>query len=241
MLSQDSLSIQGLDWPSLYPYSDSMGSPSRGTTILRSAEKELRSAMERAIASGRYSELSELARFADGLNDLLTRRRTSIEAASAQDAREPVAGNASAAKSNRHSKAPLSKSVHQSKSKSKYPRFEIVNAWITKVGWSKREREEYRHHAPVTAALALAKHIDQSQPSGQLWTVEGLGDISCDSPSGCLPGYQVYLLIAWMRHTGLLIKSGRSGYTAVRGARLLHEVEQTLGVPRRARSEHDDS
>jgi hypothetical protein len=209
---------------------------SRGESIIRSAENELRAAMAAAVASSRYSELAYLARLADGVSNLLKGQCVPSDGSNRPET-HAVAVRASAPISSGTGKQKQPHALEvggtsrtATAAKSKYPRFETSESWITKIGWSKRERAEYRHHAPAAAAVALATHIDKTQRLGQLWSVEALGEVSNEGASERLPSYQVYLLIAWMRHTGLLVKAGRSGYAAAGGSALLPQVNGALGL-----------
>ncbi len=190
--------------------------------MLQDSEGGLRRLMQDEIASGRYSDLSVLASLADGVSAL-------IDQAGGKNGKE-IQGRVSmprAAKAAKAPQKPRASSKGSTKS-AKYPYFEIGDDWIGKVGWSKKNREEYRHYAPISAAVALAEHVDKAQAPGRVWSVEDLGDVIDPDAGEALPSYQLYLVIAWMRSADLLVKQGRGGYVAVGGGALSPGVEKAL-------------
>lgn len=206
-----------------------MGSMQIAVRVLQEAEGRLRSLMNEEIACRRYTELPALASLADGLAALLGNLDAPPTDEGLKD-RGPVAAvRTGIPKSNprRGGSSPTGETRGETKT-SKYPYFEVDEAWIGKVGWSKKNREEYRHYAPISAALALAEHVDRTQQPGRVWTVEDLGEVVDSEVGEALPSYQLYLVIAWMRSADLLTKQGRSGYVAVGGGKLLPGVKTTL-------------
>lgn len=92
-----------------------------------------------------------------------------------------------------------------------YPRFLIENEDLVKVGWSKREREEYRHRAPRAVVLQVASAIATlSGPSGTFAAGDLLPVLLSDGAS--VPDYQAYLALRWFRQLGLVEQQGRTGY-----------------------------
>lgn len=207
-----------------------MGSVQQAVKVLQDAEGRLRRLMSDEIADRRYAELPTLAGLADGLAALLGGLDTPPSDEPADKAGRTVA-KTPARKSTltRGGSSPAS-TTKSAKKASKYPYFEVDEAWIGKVGWSKKNREEYRHYAPFSAATALAEHIDRTQKPGRVWTVEDLGDVVDPEAGEAMPSYQLYLLIAWMRSADLLAKQGRSGYVAVGGGTLLPGVKKALNA-----------
>lgn len=219
-----------LDTDSLYLYLSAMGSVQQAVNVLQEAEGHLRSLMNEEIAERRYAELPTLAGLADGLAALLGSLDTpSPEEPPAQAGRTVTKTPARKSNPKRGGSAPASASKRAKKAP-KYPYFEVDEAWIGKIGWSKKNREEYRHYAPVSAAKALAEHIDRTQEPGRVWTVEDLGDVVDLEAGEAMPSYQLYLVIAWMRSAELLTKQGRSGYVAVGGGTLLPGVKKALNA-----------
>lgn len=211
-----------------------MNSARRANSLLEQAESGLRNLMQEEIASGRYAELPLLASLADGVAALVRESGIAPPATESETSSQTPqiavapgrAGNRSQSPEPIHNEPRTSHT--QVMKKRKYPYFEIADDWIGKVGWSKKNRKEYRHFAQVSAAVSLAEHIDRTQKAGRVWTVEDLGEVVDPETGEALPSYQVYLLIAWMRYAELLTKQGRSGYVAVGGGTLKPGVERSL-------------
>ncbi len=192
-----------------------MDSIASGLRVVENAETALRDLMRQQLDAGRYADLAPLARLADALAGLIAENNSGIQRTESQVHLSQERSNATPLpratppRSSRAGDCPSEKHLG-------YPRFHIANGWITKIGWSKRHQEQYEHHAPKEAAIALAHHIDGSASPGKIWTVESLGTVT--SSAGDVPAYQIYLLIRWFRSLGALTKHGRNGYTsAARG------------------------
>lgn len=197
--------------------------------MIQEAEIGLRRLMQEEIAAGRYTELSALASLADGVSAVLEKASNiGVGKPAERPVLPPREVQASKLDSWPGASRP-SPSGKGSKKNVKYPCFEIVDGWIGKVGWSKKSREEYRHYAPVSAALSLAEHVDTTQAPSRVWTVEDVGAVVNGESGEVLPSYQLYLVIAWLRSINLLAKQGRSGYVAVGGDKLLPRVKRRLG------------
>jgi len=85
---------------------------------------------------------------------------------------------------------------------------------IVKVGWSKKARKEYQHKAPRSVAFAFADHLRKHTRDGKLFRMEDILPVPDPVNDGELPGYQVYLVLAWLRSLDIVQKQGRDGYTA---------------------------
>lgn len=207
-----------------------MNSVEQAVKVLQEAEGRLRSLMNEEIAGRRYAELPVLASVTDGLAVLLR----NLDAPPANEVAaqlRPMALRSAFPKTNSKREASVQTGgTKGAKKASKYPYFEIDGEWIGKVGWSKKNREEYRHYAPVSAAKALAEHIDRTQKPGRVWTVEDLGDVVDPEAGAAMPSYQLYLVIAWMRSADLLVKQGRSGYIAAGSGTLSPGVKKVLNA-----------
>ena len=186
----------------------------------------MRDLMRRELDSGRYGALSRLAGMADGVAALLAQHADDAPPVGSEASPDSAGGPEGRPKA-----APSAKKPAKAKKpgrKSKYPFFVIKDGWIEKVAWSKKSKDEYRHYAACEAAVALAEHIDSTQRAGRIWSVEALGGVPHPSGDGVLPGYQIYLLIAWMRSLDLIVKQGRSGYSAAGSGALAPRVRQAV-------------
>ena len=101
--------------------------------------------------------------------------------------------------------------------KTNYPRFEIHESTLTKVGWSKKKNQEYAHRISrdvfeaVVATLAAAqRRIDG--PISTEFVLELLSD------SGqVLPSYQAYSVLAFLRSREVIRSSARGAYVIPSG------------------------
>jgi len=94
-----------------------------------------------------------------------------------------------------------------------YPRFERRGDSLVKIGWSKREKAEYEHKAPLRAVAMVADEVMKKGAEGRIFQISALPP--CLAPDGetIVPDYQVYLIVAWWRAKGLLEQHGRQGYS----------------------------
>lgn len=96
--------------------------------------------------------------------------------------------------------------------KSGYPRYEVRNGSLVRIGWSKKEKSEYQHKAPreiFERTVAAMEKIAQSG-SGP-FTAEQVIEQTSDT-SGAIPGYQAYVVIGLLRDQGCVEQVGREGY-----------------------------
>lgn len=92
-----------------------------------------------------------------------------------------------------------------------YPKFVLESGDLVKIGWSKKNSEEYEHRAGVEVCQAVIARINELA-DGELLQVDEIGTIpGCDGAA--VPSYQIYLCVAWLRWTGLLRRHGRQGYS----------------------------
>lgn len=97
-------------------------------------------------------------------------------------------------------------------SKQKYPRFEVRNGAILRIGWSKKQKAEYEHRASrdtfdrtVAAMVRIAKTGVGPFTADQI--IEGANDSKVSVPS-----YQVYVVIGLLRDHACVEQVGRDGY-----------------------------
>ena len=80
-------------------------------------------------------------------------------------------------------------------------------------GWSKNSKSEYEHRAPQRVVDALLKAVLSAGNAGKVFTVEDILPLPDPTDSTAIPGYQIYLALAWFRTEGLLQQHGREGYS----------------------------
>ncbi len=96
---------------------------------------------------------------------------------------------------------------------SAYPRFEVENDQLVKIGWSKKSRSEYRHKAPLhVVARVVGALLEESEGSGGRFSTDGLFPLPPTGSDAEVPSYQGYLVLRWLRELGVVEKLGRIGY-----------------------------
>lgn len=175
-------------------------------------ESELQHIAAEAVASGDY----EAARYGIELAESIAEKRRRAVAGGAQGVNASVPDQADQSGSTVVKKGSR-KSVKSLKGAGKspnYPRFMRQGDMIIKVGWSKKTRKEYQHKAPRSVVAAFATHLRKHTRDGQIFRMEDILPVPDPVHDGELPGYQVYLVLAWLRSLDVIQKQGRDGYTA---------------------------
>ena len=181
-----------------------MESIQKAQGVLADAEKSLRDLMEADLAAQRYYNLAALARMADGL------ARLAAQAGSDSDSPSGSLLARSAPEVSRTSVAASRRGTSKTR-RGAYPKFERDSDKLVKIGWSKKRREEYEHRAPRSAVLAFMDHLFRVTEPGRTFAIDEILPAH-DATGDELPGYQVYLVLAWLREMRAVEKRGRDGY-----------------------------
>jgi hypothetical protein len=190
-----------------------MDSVARGQSILRTAETALREATRQAAEAGDYDATVTLARWAQQL----ARMSGSAEGQSAETASPPTAislvpravTGEIVTPGNSRPKRQLQQKPTKRES---YPRFFKKGNLLIKVGWSKREKAEYKHKAPRSVVDSVVEALRGVARGQGPITIPDLLPLKSSSGEE-LPSYQVYLCLAWLRKLSLIDQHGREGYT----------------------------
>lgn len=188
--------------------------------VLRATEESLRDLIRTAVEEQRYAEIAEIAELANSVSKLIRGATPAPRVAAA----EPHAGNGIA----RSSPPPrLKKKVAKKKlaSKSEYPWFGRDGDRLVKVGWSKKNKKEYEHRVGRDVVQAFAKHLDSAVTAGEMFDVDGLLPI-VDPAGDEIPGYQIYVALAWLRSIDVIEKKGRDGYVLRRPEALRGDMNE---------------
>lgn len=167
---------------------------------LKKCETELRSLVATAADDGDYDSVLRITSWAKEISNM----------AAASTPREATAHHGSPKKP---------------QSPAKYPRFVRRGDQLLKFGWSKREKAEYEHKAPLQVALALACAVKELGQNGRIFQISELLPLNDPAKGNGIPGYQVYLVVAWWRNVGLVDRHGRRGYSIASVAQLQQAVE----------------
>ena len=174
------------------------------------AEAKLRRMMQAALSKRRYAELAKLAPLADGLLNLAKTARngdvlsTSADNLPLQQHAEPHAQVSPGRTGSRGSR-----SVDGG-----YPRFERQGDRLVKIAWSKKDRREYEHRAPVEVVLRIAELFERDAAAGKPFMMDALMPFKTSTDDE-IPSYQAYLALAWLRSLGLVEARGKDGYAVV--------------------------
>lgn len=179
--------------------------------VIARAEAELRELISESLAKQRYGDVREIAQLADRLAHLSPSREP-------QFLGQPVGGgvpikelSGEPVRSKRKPAERKKQAVVARGRKRSYPRFVRDGERLVKIGWSKKNRQEYEHRVPLSGVQGLVRHLAGSVKADKVFDIESLLPIT-DSGGVEVPGYQVYVVIAWLREAGLIQRKGRDGY-----------------------------
>ena len=211
--------------------------------VLTSAIRELSGLVNEAHRRQEYATLAALASVADGLSVLVRglgqpqnpvqptrvslrprrkgpaqRRSTSMRAIGATPLRQLRGGNFETGSSTFRTRNPGDRPL---------PVFQVDDdgQTLVKVGYSKSDRREYEHRSPREVLDRLTSLVTKLGAGGRRFTTEQILPPGEDQLAD-LPSYQVYLCLALLVRTGLLVRHGRQGYTVPEGADLKQAVDQ---------------
>lgn len=202
--------------------------------VILDAETSLRDLISKALANQNYGDVKEIAELADGVAQLLSSNdiQLSVSAPVAVEDRprpdfelakqEPIPKN-------RLLDLPPVVRAQKVKERAKkrktgYPKFVRDEDRLVKVGWSRKNKAEYEHRVPREAVLGFLRHLDHMAEPARLFEIESLFPIR-DSSGEEIPGYQVYVVVAWLREAGVIEKKGRDGYL-IRDKSILGETNE---------------
>jgi hypothetical protein len=189
-----------------------MGFREDALTILQETELSLRELIERALSVQRYSEVADVARFAEAVSHL---RRDSVGAALTTQSSILSEGK-EASQSNSSVRSTKSSRSRPTKG-SGFPRFERDGEKLVKIGWSKRDDRIYEHRAPRDVVFLVALSISAKVKPKAVFTMDQVLPVN-DNDGNEVPSYQAYLGLAWLRSIGLIQKRGKEGYALTDGA-----------------------
>jgi len=175
------------------------------TAAMREAEDRLRELVSKAAKEGDYSSVVQVAAWAQGINDLLDTKPTVTANASHAIAAVPKIKKR---RRTNHAVRLLSRPVDENN----YPRFFRDASQLIRIAWSRRERKEYLHKAPVKVFKAFTGVVADAGKEGRIFSTDDLLPIT-DDDGRSVPNYQAYVILALLKHTGLIEQHGRQGYS----------------------------
>ena len=194
----------------------------RALELIAACEAEIKQLIQGALAERRYEEIPQLASLASHL----AVAASGIAATAAhvgQSGDEKVVAAVSDARMQEGAQDAEVKAKARHRRADAYPRFERQGDRLVKIGWSKKDRAEYEHKAPLVAVEAVIEAIDQVTGKGAYLRVEDILPVKQKDEEE-VPSYQVYLVVAWLREIGAIERLGNDGYR-VQGDRASLDVQ----------------
>jgi hypothetical protein len=188
----------------------------QATKLLNDTEGKLRELVSTAASSGDYASVVHMAAWARTISELI--KGTASEAKTPANHTSPVQPNG---KNGKHA-APRSKAAHHIQKS--YPQFYRQGDQLIRIAWSKREKKEYRHKAPLFVLRGLAKAMAEKGADGRVFSTDQFLPIP-ETSNGEVPNYQAYVGISMFKQTGLIDQHGRQGYSIPRLAEFKDAVE----------------
>jgi hypothetical protein len=179
----------------------------RAARIVGDAENNLKKLLAETASGGNYSLVVQLAGWAHSLSDLLS------EITGADPEGSSVAVNAKAPDGTRSDVTEPLPAPQKKRRAGEYPRFFRNGETLVKIGWSKSEKAEYEHKAPLAVLTDLAAAISAAAIRKSNFVMEAIIPLKGSRDGNEIPSYQVYLCLAWLRAQGLVVQHGRQGYS----------------------------
>jgi hypothetical protein len=211
-----------------------MAIESKAAEIIREAETKMRDLLTEAAAVACYDLVVRIASWARSLSELKADILPSGND-KAETPAEPASGEAPVP-------PPLRKVDHldlSRKRKPTYPKFFRDSETLVKIGWSKVQRSEYEHKAPLSVLSDLTAAIQEAGAKKRILSMESLLPLKSSRSGAEVPSYQVYLCLACLRELGILKKHGRHGYTVAPKVDLPSKALELFQKLPEQRFEHD--
>lgn len=95
----------------------------------------------------------------------------------------------------------------------KYPKFEIKNDTLVRIGWSKKERREYTHKVTKRVFYETVEVMGRLAKGGAgPFMAETIIEQVNNAESETIPSYQIYVVIGFLRKLNCIKQIGREGY-----------------------------
>ncbi len=184
----------------------------RGVETLAVCESSLQELIGQAAAARDYGAIMELTSMAKAVADIASSVKGDGPAAAQPPAGRPAAGESGRA-------------ATRKKKTADYPKFIKRGDDLIKTGWSKKGKKEYQHKTAHKAVHAVVAALAKLGAAGAVFATDNLMAAIEPSDGSPVPEYQVYVALAWLKHTGLIDQHGRQGYSVPRAATLRQAVD----------------
>jgi hypothetical protein len=170
--------------------------------ILKRAEEELREAMAEAARAGEYRDVDICRGVAVNIKELCER----------------ISGNGfkltkpTEEKEEHISRREQKKNARRGKPEG-LPRIEIRKGSLYRIGWSRKQKEEYEHKVPRTSFDTIVNTMSALSREGNgPFMAEAVIEKINATTEDSMPAYQVYVVLAALREWNLISQVGREGY-----------------------------
>ena len=189
----------------------------RGSELIAQCERGIQDLLKKAVASRKYRVVIELSPVAKALQELAA----SMAISSNKDQGAPATKSAGLPPGS----AGQDTGPRITKRPGEHPKFCRRNGQLVKVGWSKREKKEYRHRMPRQALDAFVTALQRIGADGNVFRTEELIPVTDPASNIEVADYQVYVGLAWLRDRELVKQHGRQGYSLPRAEALTQAVD----------------
>ena len=108
-----------------------------------------------------------------------------------------------------------------------YPSFVRDDESLLKVGQTRQGTSTYEHRAPKTVVVGVAHRVvSVARKAGRPFKASALSNVHGHEDGKRIPGYQIYLCLAWLKREGLIKQRGRQGYMVPELDSFISGVEQ---------------
>lgn len=165
------------------------GGVTKAIEILEETQGSLKTLMQRSLQNEYYVEVAAIARIAEGVTALIAKHRNGSQKDGSMET----------------DFVPISESTE-------YPRFVRNGEILVKEGWSKVNRNVYRHQSTlgITRMVVDALLAGRSNPRRSFKMDDVVHLVRDRDPT--IKRYQLAVSFGWLRATGLIAGTGRSGY-----------------------------
>lgn len=177
-----------------------------------------------AATAGDYEQALRITNLAQTLGDLAQPMKEAEAGQGSPPTQERTPAARRTAARPQSSRTGSARARRGSRKNGEYPKFYRRGEQLVKVGWSKKERENYEHKAALRVIETLVRAVERRSGNGRLFTAEELFPLRDSRDDSEFPGYQGYVALAWFKALGLVKPHGRSGYTATNQGHLLELV-----------------
>lgn len=95
----------------------------------------------------------------------------------------------------------------------KYPKFEIKNDTLVRIGWSKKEKREYTHKVSKRLFYETVEAMGRLAQGGTgPFMAEKIIEQVNNAEPETIPSYQIYVVIGFLRKLNCIKQIGREGY-----------------------------